>query len=206
MAVQVAKEHYSFGNYMSKGRWVSIWHQLDEVLRLRPRAVLEIGVGTGLFNTAARQLGITVESIDIDPELRPDYVGSVLALPFLDQSYDVVVCFQVLEHLPFDRFGAAMSEIARVSSRHVVLSLPDAESVWRYAFHIPLLGERNVFFRRPRLTAPRHEFDGQHFWEINKAGYPLGRVLAVFDEQSLKLQKTFRVAEYLNHRFFVLNR
>ena len=34
-----------FYEYDQKPRWISYWHQIDEVLRLAPQTVLEIGIG-----------------------------------------------------------------------------------------------------------------------------------------------------------------
>ncbi|HFE37487.1 MAG TPA: class I SAM-dependent methyltransferase, partial [Gammaproteobacteria bacterium] len=128
---QVNKEHYEFQRYLSKARWNSVWHQLDEVIRLQPESVLEIGPGPGVFKNMATLFGVKVETLDIDPELMPDHVGSVTALPFEDNSYDVVCAFQILEHLPYDVALRAFNEIVRVSRSHVVISLPDAKPVWR---------------------------------------------------------------------------
>ena len=41
--------------------------------------------------------------------------GSVVDLPFPDRSFDVVGCFEVLEHLPGDLPRRALSELARVA-------------------------------------------------------------------------------------------
>ena len=134
---QVETAHYQFDRYMSKWRWISVWHQLDEVQRLQPTTVLEIGPGPGLFKTVGSHFGITIETLDFDPDLNPDHVGSITAIPLANASYDVVCAFQVLEHLPYELSLKAMEEMARVTRRHVVISLPDARTVWRYQFHIP---------------------------------------------------------------------
>lgn len=78
---QVDKDQYEFLRYMSKARWNSLWHQLDEVIRLKPERVLEIGPGLDVFKNTAGLYGVKVETLDIDPELKPDHVGSATALP-----------------------------------------------------------------------------------------------------------------------------
>jgi hypothetical protein len=98
---QVDHSHYAFHKYMSRARWASVWHQLDEVLRLAPASVLEIGPGTGVFKAAATAFGLQVQTLDPDPELKPDFVGSALALPLADAAVDLSCAFQVLEHLPY---------------------------------------------------------------------------------------------------------
>ena len=50
---QVEKAHYEFNSYMSKERWISVWHQLDEIQKLKPENVLEVGPGPGLFKIIA---------------------------------------------------------------------------------------------------------------------------------------------------------
>jgi hypothetical protein len=47
--------------------------------------------------------------------------------------------------------------------------------------------------------------DREHFWEINKRGYRLSRVVADFSKY-LPLIRTFRVPENPYHRFFVFSR
>lgn len=204
MQKQVDKSHYEFGRYVTKQRWASMWHQLDEVMKLRPERVLEVGPGPGVFKAMAGLFGVHVETLDIDQELKPDHVASVFDMPFEDSSFDVVCAFQMLEHLPFDQSLRAFREIARVASRAVVISLPDAATRWPMSIYVPKVGPVAFSVPRPRLYWPKHEFDGEHYWEINKAGYPLKRVVeALAETGSVKLDHTFRVHEFPYHRFFV---
>lgn len=202
MDKQVDKSHYEFRRYMSKARWTSVWHQLDEVLRLQPRNVLEIGPGPGVFKAAARQFGIKVETLDLDSALNPDHVGSAAAMPFPDCSYDVVCAFQMLEHLPYEVALTAFQEMVRVSRTHIVISLPDAKHVWRYHVHIPKLGGYSFLLPRPRFASPRHIFDGEHYWELNKKGFELSRVVKDLSAMA-RLVTQYRVNENPYHRFFV---
>ena len=204
MQVHVTKDHYYFLKYMSEQRWASYWHQLDEVIRLSPSTVLEIGAGAGVFKQMASGFGLDVETVDIDSELNPDHVASVFDLPFKDNAYDVVASFQVLEHLPYEQFPKALREMKRVAARHVIISLPDANTVWRFSLYIPKLGEKNFYIKRPRLRQQEHHFDGEHYWEISKKGYPLYRITEELKRQGLELIKTYRVPENTYHRIFVL--
>ncbi len=199
---QVDKSIYEFARYMSKARWASVWHQLDELLRLSPERALEIGPGAGVVKQVAALYGLRLETLDLDPELRPDHVGSVTALPFPDATFDVVCAFQVLEHLPYEAALAAFREMARASRRHVLISLPDAQPVWAYRLHLPKLGPRDFLVPRPRLRAPDHVFDGEHHWELNKRGHPLARVLGDLTA-SMPLVRTYRVFENPSHRFLL---
>lgn len=202
---QVDTTHYAFGRYMSKERWASMWHQLDEIQRLKPKRVLEVGPGPGIFKSLAANLGITIETLDLDPDLRPDHVGSATAMPLDSSSYDVVCAFQMLEHVPYEVSIKAFGEMVRVSRRHVVISLPDARAIWRYQFHIPKLGTIDFLVPRPQFRPPAHAFDGEHYWEINKLGYSLPRVIQDFSQHAC-LIKTYRVPENPSHRFFLFEK
>ena len=202
---QVDKSHYSFKLYMNKERWASVWHQLNEVICFNPKNVLEIGPGPGIFKQAGKVFELNVETLDLDASLKPDCVGSATSLPFVDASYDVVCAFQMLEHLPYESALQAFSEMVRVSRRNVVLSLPDAKQVWRYRFHVPTLGSYTLLIPRPTFKLAKHVFNGEHYWEINKQGYDLDRVIQDFGNISA-LVKTYRVFENPYHRFFVFER
>jgi SAM-dependent methyltransferase len=122
---QTTEGQYLSRAYNTKERFCSFWHQFDETLSLEPRTVLEVGPGAGLVTDWLRRSGIEVITLDLDPALEPDVQGSVTKLPFEDGSFDVVLCCEVLEHLPFDDSRRAMSEIARVSHKAAVISVPD---------------------------------------------------------------------------------
>lgn len=202
---QVDPAQYAWERYVGKPRWASLWHQVDEVLKLQARHVLEIGPGPGLFKAVAGRFGVQVETLDVDPALAPDHVGPATALPFADGHFDAACAFQMLEHLPYDRSLAAFGEMLRVARAHVVLSLPDAKTAWPYALHVPTVGRVDLLVPRPALGARPHVFDGEHHWEVNKQGYALERVVADFSARAALL-RTYRVPELPYHRFFVFEK
>lgn len=207
MQIQVDKSHYEFGNYMAKSRWSSLWHQVDEVLKFSPDSVLEIGPGPGIFKSVLSKFVLNVKSLDIDPELSPDYVASADAMPFDDKSYDVVCAFQMLEHVPYEKSIVIFNEMTRVARKSVVISLPDAATRWPFAIYIPRLGLKWFTVPKPTFRPKVHQFDGEHYWEINKIGFPLAKILNdLCMSSSVKLARTYRVNENSYHRFFVFEK
>jgi len=110
---------------MTIRRWASLWHQLDEVMQLGPATVLEIGPGKGVFKHLSSIFDLKVETLDIDSDLEPDHIGSAIDLPFDDKSFDLICAFQILEHLPYELALQAFREMACVSNRSIIISLPD---------------------------------------------------------------------------------
>jgi 2-polyprenyl-3-methyl-5-hydroxy-6-metoxy-1,4-benzoquinol methylase len=119
---QVEPSPYRRAAYDSKGHFISYWHRIDEILRQGPDNILEIGIGNGLLGKYLRDQGYRVTTLDHDPRLEPDIAASVLDLPLKDESFDVVACFEVLEHLPFEAVPQALSELRRVSRQSVLIS------------------------------------------------------------------------------------
>jgi len=207
---QVDKAHYDFSKYINKGRWNSFYHQIDEIIKVEPKSILEIGAGTGITKCILKDiLHYYYESMDIDEELHPDFVGSVMEMPFVDRQYDVVACFQVLEHLPFDNLEKALSELLRVANKAVIISLPDAEPVIKIQIQIPRF-IRGLLIRVPLTQLKQHTFNGQHYWEINKKGYELDKIITAIKKTATPfnfiIEKEYRVFENPYHRFFILKK
>ncbi|MDR0792564.1 MAG: class I SAM-dependent methyltransferase [Chitinophagaceae bacterium] len=205
---QVDKSHYGFDRYVHQNRWSSFYHQINEIIKTEPNSILEVGVGAGISKSILKDvLHFSYESIDIDEELHPDHVGSVLDMPFADKQFDTVGCFEVLEHLPFDSFEKALSELFRVANKAVIISLPDVCPVTR--IHIPRLLEKKMILKS-FMQKKQHVFDGEHYWEINKKGYELNKVIKKITETGSAyqfiLEKEYRKFENPYHHFFVLKK
>jgi ubiquinone/menaquinone biosynthesis C-methylase UbiE len=104
----------------------------DIVKSREPAALLDAGCGEG-FVLEQLECGGLLVGLDVSlaavkeaRSRRPDAfycVGDVRDMPFMDCSFSVVLCIEVLEHLGDSK--KALNEIARVSSGSCVLSVPD---------------------------------------------------------------------------------
>lgn len=203
---QVDKSLYFSSSYLSPERFSSYAYQLKEILLLKPRNVLEIGPGNGVLTYLLRKANIDVTTLDFDSSLNPDIVASVTDIPLPDNSFDTVVCFQVLEHLPFYEFQKALKEIYRVAGEYAILSLPDSTRAHRFELWIPKLGIFKRLIQFPRIKTIKHVFLGDHYWEIGKYGYPLQKIIGNIKNIGFEVEKTFRVYENPYHRFFILKK
>lgn len=100
---------------------------------LGPKSVLDAGCGEGeTLERLAALLPSRVAGVDLSPEavefasrrLPQAEIGreSVYELPFADESFDLVLCLEVLEHLKEP--AEALAELARVGRCDLVLSVP----------------------------------------------------------------------------------
>lgn len=185
-AIQKPASHYFSKRYIHRERWLNYWYQLNAVLSAGATRVLEVGVGNGIVAETLAKFGVDVETIDIDPALKPTRVASVTDIPADDGTYDMVLCAEVLEHLPFDEAMRAAGEIARVTKRHALVTLPHAGTTFSFLFKVPLVPWQFWNVKVPHFWR-KHAFDGQHHWEAGKKGYSLSRLRKAFDAAGLRV-------------------
>ncbi len=202
MSVQVEPEHYSFESYDGLPRWCSYWYQIKEALALSPKRVLEVGPGSGVFTSYLRGRGIDVKTVDIDATRKPDFVCSVDAidrdLP-ADLKFDIVCVFQVLEHLPHDRFDQCLSGLAR-RGRYCLLSLPHFGFSAR--FSVAFAGVKvSLGTRMPKPWSFRK--DQQHEWELDFRKHSVAQTTHEL-EKHFKVLNSYHIKENTYHRLWVL--
>lgn len=194
---------YSFSRYVHYGRWGSYWHQIDETMRLQPQNILIVGKGDGIVAEVLKEYVPELSTLDFDPALKPDIVASVEKIPLADGGFDVVVCCEVLEHLPFEKFAGNLAELARVSRRHVVLSLPHFGPRTQLFLKLPLLPEIRLAFKIP--VPLRHLYNGEHYWEIGKRDYPVRRIRDAL-RPYFTITREFIPFDNQYHHFFILEK
>ena len=206
MKTQVHDEHYyDFLNYVNKKRFISCYYQLRYIYHINPKNILEIGVGCDLLK---KFLGDTFsyKTLDINEALKPDVVGDVAQLPLKDNVFDLVACFQTLEHLPFSEFEPALKEIARVSRKDVLISLPYSSTSLYLEAKLPFLKDKilRCGVRIPHFFQ-KHSFDGQHYWMVGKKGCSIKTITKSL-EKFFNVKETFNPTDNTYHLFFVLEK
>lgn len=134
-----AYDKYASRNPVERRLVDGFFAALDASLpRTSPGRILEVGVGEGEVTSrlAARWPDASICAVDLpddalaaswsDRDFAPVF-GDIGHLPFGDDTFDLVLAIEVLEHVPYPEL--AMAELARVARRDLVLSVP-REPVW----------------------------------------------------------------------------
>ncbi len=118
-----------------------------------------------------------------------------------------MLCCQVLEHLPFEKFRKCVMEIRRVTrvGGITVISLPDLTRTYKIAATLPKLGEVGFLIpiNMPEIFKTEWKYNGEHYWNIGNKGYPSKRILKMISEVGFKVEKNYRVFEMSWHRFII---
>jgi SAM-dependent methyltransferase len=104
------------------------------ILDALPRgSLLDVGTGRGEALVMAMQFGFTPVA---GTEVVPDLCGGLVVyskaheLPFEDQSYDHVTCFDVLEHLVEEDIGPCLAHMRRIARKSCTVSASSRPSVF----------------------------------------------------------------------------
>ena len=166
-----AEEKFGAGNEEAISKWVGYWtdtlsRNLDLVSAFRTRTqidfkgkrVLDIGCGTGGLSQLVSEEGGYYIGSDYFPAIlkiagafisdlpRPDLCGLVrasgMAIPFADATIDVVVAFDVIEHLEggWDWQLSFMKEIRRILRPGGVLILTTPNRLYPFEGHTFMYG------------------------------------------------------------------
>ncbi len=119
----------------------NFFKKIKEIAPKDTENLLEVGCGAGYSLVELKKFfnsDMSFSACDIDPKLvelakqkNPDVdcrTASIYELPYDDESFDTVICLEVMEHL--ENPEKALSELARITKKHIIISTPN-EPIWR---------------------------------------------------------------------------
>lgn len=138
---------------------INIYRALWIKLFINPKTCLDIGCGTGRLVSYLRRLGIEAHGIEIshyaleaaEKEVKPFLqYGDIIKIPYPDNRFDLVVTYDVLEHLERSKLKKAIEESVRVSQKWILHKVFTRENRGLYFLH--------------RKDASHHSVLSKHYW------------------------------------------
>lgn len=188
-------DHYVQPAYLGKNdiRLLSYRHLENEVLKSsRNASVLIVGKGDGIIGKVLTAWGYNVTTLDIDKHLYPDIVADISAPQTHDEKFDVVMCCQVLEHLPLSEVRHAMTSLHHYAKGRIIISIPDQRR-FKWGMTLP---------RFRRIPLGNHFEEMGHHWEVGADGLSLREVLKSIDPT--RRAKLNRVRGFEWHLFITM--
>jgi ubiquinone/menaquinone biosynthesis C-methylase UbiE/rubredoxin len=114
------------------------------------KSILDAGCGNGIFinylsehhNRFDRIHGLDRSESALKFVKTGKTIGNIDNLPFHDREFDLVVCLEVLEHLPDTVFQKALKNLGRVANKYVMVSVPFEEDLVKHHTECPACHSR----------------------------------------------------------------
>lgn len=154
----------------SELHWQLYWQQQNLLQNniLNTDEILEIGIGTKFTSNYLKSKGLNIQTIDIDPVKNPDIVADITTLNFSKYNFDVVLAFEIFEHIPYESFLKVLKNIKNSSVKKIFFSIPRNEKKWLdIKLKMSRLGEYSFRINtiKNRITCENHlwEMDYKHY-------------------------------------------
>jgi hypothetical protein len=160
----------------NKYHWEYYWNQQKLIFGKIDNSdrILEIGVGSKFAYNYIKLRGFYIKSIDIDPGKEPDIVANIVEEKNIFHDFDVVMAFDVFEHIPYNEFIDVIKRCHAANINKIFIGLPRYRKlILDLSFKLPFTGEKNIY-----LTIPKNKItEWAHHWELGYSIFTKDKVL-----------------------------
>jgi len=111
--------------------------RINSLMSLVPKgssSILDVGSRDGFLARKLLDYTEKVTALDlVEPDIQHERItslqGDVTSLKLDDDSFDVVFCAEVLEHIPSHLLEQACNELKRVSKKYIVIGVPYKQDI-----------------------------------------------------------------------------
>lgn len=155
-------------------------------------SVLDLGCGNGIITNQILKNKV----VGVDRSVSALTHVSVLKcqadicyLPFPSDSFDIVLCSEVIEHIPNHNYHQALQEIVRVASKHILITVPYKEDLQAQTVICPSCG---CVFHKTYHMRGYFENDLIKLFEYNNQKWTLVRISAIGQSKSRLFGSTIK--------------
>ncbi len=199
-----AAQKTATGEWGVKKLWWFKRLALRWIRTIEATSLMDIGCGPGTFMLIAQRLGLTVEGIEptraaaetarsLDLRVHCGYVEEYVANGG-DRTFDIVTCFEVLEHVP-DPVGTLTCTHDLVDANgHLILSVPNVDDPYMLEQPFPqsIPPIHINFFSRKSMAAVLHK-SGFVIERVFTLPIPTGTVSRVYGKTGLLIRLPYLV-------------
>lgn len=123
---------------------VNLYRALSVKIFINPKNCLDVGCGSGRLVHYLRRFGIEAYGVEISKyalevatkDIKP-YLkyGDITKIPYGDNNFDLVLTFDVVEHVERSKLKKAIEETVRVSKKWILHKIYTSENYWITLFH-----------------------------------------------------------------------
>lgn len=164
--------------------------RMEEVAGLIPPevvSILDAGCGNGMFchllqqqRKAGRIIGLDRSKAALKYAQTKRVLGDITELPFAAGAFDCVFSLEVLEHLPIAAFELAVTELARVAAKYIIVSVPNNQ----------LLGENLT-----QCPACKSRFDP----DLHMRSFQVDTMNSLFEDHQFRCQRLEGIGQYTQY-------
>ncbi|MCD6404591.1 MAG: class I SAM-dependent methyltransferase, partial [Planctomycetes bacterium] len=111
----------------------TILSDIETLIPTGVESILDAGCGDGFLTDSLpahlRVVGLDFSEVALSHVRREKVLASISEMPFPNDSFDLVMANDVLEHMPPDAYRSALKEILRISARYVLITVPFLENL-----------------------------------------------------------------------------
>lgn len=216
-----SKEYIDFSNNFREHRffqWSSLWYQAKEpICRPDVHSVLEFGGGRNVTKALIEHFGIRHVDVDFnDKRYSPDIVSTIADFE-TDERFDMVCCFQALEHNPVEELPVYLKKFKTLSKRYVYISVPYSErwisiilnfnvKKWLSFDKVRLFTFGKTKKRNPDIAAYKklENKHSPHWWEVGDKNFSKKDMRRVISESGLRILNEHHNPMFPYHLFYLL--
>ena len=111
--------------------------RIADLMQLVPQGVvtaLDVGARDGYISAQLADRSMQVTALDLEKPVIADsrvhcVKGDITALDWADSSFDLVLCAEVLEHIPPQLLARGCAELQRVAKRYLLIGVPYRQDI-----------------------------------------------------------------------------